>query len=169
MYLLKILPVILVVFVSGCAAQVNETTTQPQEQEATQPTQPIEKTPTQPTEGTLQGEVTSPQEEISSIPPLPAVHTIEITSAGFTPSTLTIKSGDIVKFINKDVALHWPASDIHPTHGIYPEKGGCISSKFDACKGLKQGESYEFTFLHGGKWCFHDHLNPGLTGCVDVK
>ena len=41
---------------------------------------------------------------------------VEITSAGFTPSTSTINVGDKVTFVNKDVAPHWPASAVHPTH-----------------------------------------------------
>jgi len=96
-------------------------------------------------------------------------HEIEITSTGFAPRLNNIKLGDTVVFVNKDTAPHWPASDIHPTHGAYPEKGGCTSSKFDACRGLNPGETYEFTFFHGGRWCFHDHWGPNLVGCVDVQ
>lgn len=96
-------------------------------------------------------------------------HEIEITSSGFSPRLSTIGMGDTVVFVNKDAAPHWPASDIHPTHGVYPEKGGCIGSKFDACRGLAPEERYEFTFFQHGNWCFHDHLNPGLTGCVDAQ
>ena len=105
----------------------------------------------------------------AGVKPTGVEHTIEITSSGFSPRQVTIGLGDTVVFVNKNTAPHWPASDIHPTHSVYPEKGGCIGSKFDACEGLKQNEKYEFTFFQGGSWCFHDHLNPGLTGCVDVK
>ena len=102
--------------------------------------------------------------------PVPTTtNTIEITSDGFNPSSLTIKVGDTVTFVNKETTQHWPASDIHPIHNIYPEGGGCIGSKFDACKGLKQGDSFSFTFSRSGRWCYHDHLNPVLTGCVDVQ
>lgn len=96
-------------------------------------------------------------------------HEIEMTSSGFSPRLSAIGLGDTVVFVNKDAEPHWPASDIHPTHGVYPEKGGCIGSKFDACEGLKQNEKYEFTFFQGGSWCFHDHLKPSLVGCVDVQ
>lgn len=96
-------------------------------------------------------------------------HMIDITPDGFSPRTLSIKVSDTIVFVNKDADPHWPASDIHPTHGVYPDKDGCIGSKFDACRGLNTGEAYEFTFLHEGSWCFHDHLMPGLTGCVDVQ
>lgn len=88
-----------------------------------------------------------------------ASHTVEITSAGFSPSTLTIKAGDIVRWVNKDTVGHWPASANHPTHNVYPEPGGCIGSKFDACKALAPGESWSFTFDKVGDWAYHDHIN----------
>ncbi|MBI2084571.1 MAG: cupredoxin domain-containing protein [Candidatus Aenigmarchaeota archaeon] len=94
---------------------------------------------------------------------------VDMTSAGFSPKQPSIKAGDTVVFVNKDASSHWPASDIHPAHNVYPEKGGCIGSKFDACKGLKQGENYSFAFFQKGSWCYHDHLNPNLKGCVDVQ
>lgn len=109
-------------------------------------------------------------------PQQPAVaseKTIEITAAGFSPSTLTVKSGDAVVFVNKDTAQHWPASAMHPTHTLYPEPGGCIGSKFDACKGLAQGESFSFVFNHVGSWKYHDHLNccsdPAFFGTIVVE
>lgn len=94
---------------------------------------------------------------------------IEITSAGFSPSTLTIKAGDTVTFINKDSAQHWPASAVHPTHAVYPEPGGCIGSKFDSCKNLAQNEEWSFTFNEKGTWNYHDHLNPSLFGKIVVE
>jgi plastocyanin len=93
----------------------------------------------------------------------------EITSSGFKPNNITIKQNDTVVFINKDINEHWPASAVHPTHSVYPEKGGCIGSTFDACKGLKQNENFTFTFTHKGQWKYHDHLNPGLTGVINVE
>lgn len=100
-------------------------------------------------------------------------HEIEMNSNGFLPQQVNIKVGDTVVFVNKDVAPHWPASDIHPTHGVYPQRTGACpiigGSDFDACKALSPGERYSFTFSHSGKWCFHDHLKPSLTGCVDVQ
>ncbi len=110
-----------------------------------QQTQPT--TPTQPTAG----------------------NTVEITSSGFSPSTLTINAGDTVTFVNKDSRPHWPASAVHPTHTVYPESGGCIGSKFDACKGLAQDETFSFKFDQKGTWKYHDHLNPGLTGTIVVQ
>lgn len=94
---------------------------------------------------------------------------IEITSSVFSPETLTINLGDSVTFVNKDNLKHWPASNPHPIHTGYPEEGGCIASKFDACKGLAKDESFLFTFNEKGTWGYHDHLNPSLHGTIIVK
>jgi Raf kinase inhibitor-like YbhB/YbcL family protein len=99
----------------------------------------------------------------------PVTKMVGITSSGFNPSSLTIKTGDTVVFQNNDTELHWPASAVHPTHTVYPESGGCIGSKFDACAGLAQSETFTFTFNQKGTWNYHDHLNPGLTGTVVVE
>lgn len=123
MTLLKTLPIVLIVFISGCATQVNETA-QPQGEEVTVPTetQPIEEAPAQPTEGTLQGEVA--QQEISSIPPLPSTQefTMETDDSGYYMNGQKITSisatrGNIVK-ITFNLR----------TQGIYPagaEYRGC--------------------------------------------
>ncbi len=111
---------------------------------------------------------------------------IEITSSGFSPNSVTITQGTTVTFVNKNSIDHWPASGMHPTHTIYPgvnyDDGksyagskGCISEgqsktgAFDACKGIKPGESWSFTFNQKGNWPFHDHLNTGSTGRITVN
>ncbi len=100
---------------------------------------------------------------------------IEITSDGFSPSTLEINKGETVTFINKDSREHWPASAMHPTHRAYPgsDREKCGTSEqnniFDACRDLKAGESYSFTFNEVGSWNYHDHLNTGMFGKIIVK
>lgn len=98
-----------------------------------------------------------------------AANTVEIIASGFSPNTLTIKAGGTATFVNKDAAQHWPASALHPTHAVYPEAGGCIGSRFDACRGLEAGEEFEFTFNEKGTWKYHDHLNPTLFGTIVVE
>lgn len=112
------------------------------------------------------------QQTQPTAPPQPtstAENTVEITSSGFSPNKLTINAGDTVTFVNKDTNPHWPASAVHPTHTVYPESGGCIGSKFDACKGLAQGGTFPFKFDKKGIWKYHDHLNIGLTGTIVVQ
>ncbi len=96
-------------------------------------------------------------------------NTIEITSSGFNPNFIEVRAGTVVTFVNKDASPHWPASDVHPTHTVYPEFKGCIGSTFDACKALQPGESWSFNFTKLGTWKYHDHLNPSLTGKITVK
>jgi len=99
---------------------------------------------------------------------------IQVTDDGFVPKEITIKQGDIVVFKNVSEESHWPASNIHPTHRLYPisdiEKCETNSEKdvFDACKPIEQGGTYSFTFKHVGVWRFHDHINPQFTGKITV-
>ncbi|GBD34180.1 hypothetical protein HRbin34_00504 [bacterium HR34] len=100
---------------------------------------------------------------------------IIITDNGFEPSTITVSKGTKVTFVNQFDSPSWPASDVHPTHRVYPgsgiEKCGTPqeSSIFDACHGLQKGESYSFIFNEAGEWKYHDHLRPYLTGTIIVK
>lgn len=96
-------------------------------------------------------------------------NTIEITSSGFNPSTLTINAGDTVIFVNKDTQAHWPASNPHPVHTGYPETGSCGGHKFDSCRGLSTNEAFSLTFNIRGTWGYHDHINPGLGGTIIVQ
>ncbi|MBI2639152.1 YbhB/YbcL family Raf kinase inhibitor-like protein [Candidatus Peregrinibacteria bacterium] len=99
----------------------------------------------------------------------PMTKMVSITSAGFNPLSLTINAGDTVVFQNNDSGVHWPASAVHPSHTAYPETGGCIGSKFDACTGLAQSETFSFTFNQKGTWHYHDHLNSSLQGTITVE
>ncbi|MBI2133437.1 cupredoxin domain-containing protein [Candidatus Woesearchaeota archaeon] len=94
---------------------------------------------------------------------------VKITASGFDPATITINSGESVTWTNSDTKPHWVASAAHPTHDEYPERGGCIGSKFDSCGSIGPGESFTFGFSRKGSWKYHDHLNPGLTGTVVVS
>ena len=107
--------------------------------------------------------------------PTGIAHTVEMSASGFSPNIVTIKAGDAVEFVNKGTIPIWPASDVHPTHTVYPGSGigKCGSSEesaiFDACGGVPPGESYTFTFLQRGNWSLHDHLHPLLTGTIVVQ
>jgi plastocyanin len=157
------------VFISGCIQQQTQTTTTTQPQ--TTATTAIQQGPEIPSELTSEGDLS---ESINELDQLQATSfEVLITSSGFSPSTLTIKVGDTVTFINKDSRPHWPASDVHPTHRLYPgsgiEKCGSGEEIFDACKGLAPGETFSFTFKYRGTWTYHDHLYPYLTGTIIVQ
>lgn len=100
-----------------------------------------------------------------------AAATVVYTAEGFSPGTITIKKGETVRFTNEAQTDTWPASAIHPTHGVYPEKSAadCLGSSFDACRALKTGESWDFTFNHVGTWRYHNHLRANQTGTIVVE
>ena len=100
--------------------------------------------------------------------PKPSVKTVYITAQGFDPVWTIIKAGDTVVWINNDTVPHWPASAVHPTHNVYPEPGGCIGSKFDACHEMVHGEQWNFTFNVKGTWSYHDHLKQTIRGRLEV-
>lgn len=91
-----------------------------------------------------------------------ATATVEITSAGFNPATISVNEGTVVNFINNDSRDHWIASDPHPAHTNL--------LGFDSQAPVETGQSYSFLFEGGGKYSYHDHLNPtGLHGTVIVN
>ena len=94
--------------------------------------------------------------------------TVIINDSGFQTTSLSVQEGTKVTWVVEGNNKHWPASDPHPTHGEYPEKGGCIASLLDACKELKQGETYSFVFKRPGLWSIHDHLHPGSMMMIEV-
>lgn len=91
----------------------------------------------------------------------PGNHTVVVTFDGFSPSTITIKQGETISFINKGDDDHWPASDGHPVHDNYPQ--------FDSKRPIRPGGSWTFKFDKVGKWGYHDHLYPGSRGSVIVE
>jgi hypothetical protein len=86
---------------------------------------------------------------------------VNITPDGYVPDKFTIKRNTEVTFVNQSGNERWPASNIHPTHGIYPE--------FDPKKPLPSGQSWSFKFDKAGIWRFHDHLIPSLVGTITVE
>ena len=99
---------------------------------------------------------------------------IAYSSEGFSPSTVTIKKGQTVRFLNTSNENTWPASAVHPRHQAYPGSdikkcgGGEQGLIFDACRGLIPGEMWDFTFTQAGTWKYHDHLHASKTGSVTV-
>ena len=88
----------------------------------------------------------------------------------FTPSELTIKKGTRVRFYNGSTIGIWPASGVHPTHTLYPEKQStdCLGSSFDSCGNLNPGDFFDFTFNYTGQWRYHDHSHAYYTGVITV-
>ena len=87
--------------------------------------------------------------------------TMLMKETGYESKNLTIHVGDTVVFKNVDTHDHWPASNIHPTHEIYPE--------FDPGKPMTPGANWKFQFTKEGEWRYHDHLIPTITGTITVE
>ena len=86
---------------------------------------------------------------------------IYMSETGFSPNVIEVTQGTTITFENAGNQPHWPASNIHPTHQIYPE--------FDPKVGISMGKSWSFTFNKAGVWRFHDHLFPQFTGTITVN
>ena len=104
----------------------------------------------------------------AAAPIAPSSVKVRITSVGFEPREVKMQKGGTVIWVNESGSAVWPASAVHPTHDVYPQKGGCIASAFDACRRVENGGTYEFRFDHMGTWKYHDHLNASRFGSVTV-
>jgi plastocyanin len=87
--------------------------------------------------------------------------TIVMGDDEYTPSDVTIQKGQTVVFKNESVDWRWPASNLHPTHDIYPQ--------FDPKEPVAPGDTWSFQFDQAGDWRMHDHLAPYITGTITVK
>ena len=87
-------------------------------------------------------------------------HIIELRDNGFYPQELTIQRGETVTFATRRNKPFWPASNLHPSHTIYPE--------FDPKKPIGATESWSFQFMKAGDWKYHDHLAPIYKGEIVV-
>lgn len=93
-------------------------------------------------------------------PPEPAGAIVTLTEAGFEPGTLTVGRGQTVTFLTTHGKPFWPASDLHPTHTVYPE--------FDPRAPIAHDRSWSFRFERAGEWQYHDHLAPYHRGVIIV-
>lgn len=111
-----------------------------------------------------------PQEQTSPVT-IVSVTIVTFTDEGFSPETVTILRGDIVRFVNESSDRMWVGSDIHPTHSLYPTKSSedCLGSSFDQCRASVNGESWEFTFDSVGEWRYHNHVRASKRGTIIVK
>src|SRR3989344_8071154 len=74
--------------------------------------------------------------------PSEATLTVVVNEEGFLPSKIAIPVGATVTWVNEGERPHWPASNFHPNHTLYPAPGGCLGSLLDSCRGLSKSESF---------------------------
>lgn len=85
---------------------------------------------------------------------------VTYTDSGYTPSTITVKLGTKLTWVNQSSSGMWTASALHPTHMLLPG--------FDELKSVAKGGSYDYTFTKVGTWKYHNHVQPSDTGTVVV-
>lgn len=100
---------------------------------------------------------------------------IVYSDSGYSPSKITIKTGDKVIFKNESSDKMWTASAVHPFHSVYsgtslekhcPDTEGV---SFDECEGIQPGESWSFKFDKKGEWGYHNHLETSHFGKIIVE
>ena len=89
------------------------------------------------------------------------VATVEYVDGGFVPNRVEVDVGADVRFLNRSDGPFWPASNIHPTHQVYPG--------FDAKGPIGQGEAWVFNFDKPGVWRYHNHLSPTDGATIVVR
>jgi plastocyanin len=85
---------------------------------------------------------------VTVIPP----RTVWITRTGFTPTSISIKAGQRVRWVNRTAANHQVVAD---------------DSSFNSPV-LAQGNAFGHSFTSGGTYRYHDGLQPSLNGAVVV-
>lgn len=91
-------------------------------------------------------------------------NTITYNDSGFSPASLTVKSGETITWVNNSGSTVQVGSDDHPTHTINRE---LTNDQFII--ELAPGESSSVQLSKKGEWGYHDHLKPGMTGTIIVE
>lgn len=116
--------------------------------------------PVQPVETPSSTESAIPSATASQAATMNEKNMVKITADGFSPKSITIKSGESITWENTDSANHTVSSDNHPTHTLFP---------FLNLGVIKPGETKSVTPAKIGVFTYHDHLNPSLTGSITVQ
>ena len=102
---------------------------------------------------------TGPTEQEATAAPVEG-NLVTYSDSGFSPAALTVKVGESVEFKNSSKVTVQVNSAVHPTHTLYPELNiGTIAP----------GESKSVTFTTAGTYKYHNHLNAGETGTIEVE
>jgi len=90
---------------------------------------------------------------VSPPPATPTTHQVQITSTGFSPSTISIKAGDAINWTNQDLSAHTATADDHSwTTPI-----------------LTSGKSFSRTFTSAGTVGYHCHIHHEMTATAQVN
>jgi plastocyanin len=93
--------------------------------------------------------------------PTPAIAKVSLTGSGFSPATITVKTGNIVEWTSRDeLQTHQVAANPLQVHSELPS---LVSNQ------LGQGAVYRYKFTKAGTYHYHDEVNPMLNGTVVVQ
>ena len=136
-----ILAVLVVIMLSGCAAEVQE---QPTEPSAPDVTPPVEEQPSVEPEGPVEGEVEEPEV-------VGGAADVQVLRGGFDPEELTVSAGTVVTWKSMDDRIH-----------IVVLVGGERSPR------LSEGDIFEYEFEEAGTYQVMDAVF-GFKGTVIVE
>lgn len=86
--------------------------------------------------------------------------TITYTASGFSPASVTLKSGQQVTVVNNSGRSLQLSSNPHPAHTQNSELNQST---------LASGRSQTFTMTKTGTWGYHNHLDDDHTGEITVQ
>lgn len=86
---------------------------------------------------------------------------VYITPTGFEPTTMSIKRGTPVEWVNTDTKPHWVESDPFPEATGLPD----LNSR----QAFGPNESYTYTFSKTGDFTYHDQTDPLKSGIIHVE
>lgn len=159
-----IIVAILIIIIGGVFFSFTNKAEAPKDQTQSQEGQVTSQVPALGFEGTVDEMIVIGEEDN-------LVTTITYTDNGFSPKIITISKDETVQFFNESSSDMWVASNIHPTHSLYPLKSDsdCIGSSFDQCASVPNGEVWEFTFTEIGTYGYHSHFRASKKGTVVVE
>ncbi|HEY6138508.1 MAG TPA: cupredoxin family copper-binding protein [Thermoanaerobaculia bacterium] len=83
----------------------------------------------------------------------PRTHTVVMEAMEFRPATLTVRSGDTIVWVNKDIVEHTATS---------------ATAGFDS-KMIRPGQSWKYTIRARGDVAYGCTYHPTMTGTLRVK
>lgn len=94
------------------------------------------------------------------VAPLPKEVTITLDKNGFSPTTVTIKVGSAVRWINKSGSQQTVNSDNYPTNQLHKELNFGV---------FNNGSSVTYTFTEQGTYGYHNQLHHEQEGKIIVE
>lgn len=87
-------------------------------------------------------------------------NTVSYADGAFTPTTLNVKAGESVKFVNNSTLSMWVMSGPDAYHSEFPT--------FNQDRSVGKGGVYNFTFVTPGTYQYFNKNNPAAKGLIVV-